>query len=319
MAEQEIEYVKVHTLSDRFEADVITDALEQEGIPVIVRRFVDTAYSNIFVPQKGWGLIMVPRENEDLAREIISDLSELEHEGLSPAEPESEPISPAQGENPGRKLNEEAEQPGAPELEPRLWDALRQAEPREVASRTIAEFDPEKNVFAVPFLNGVILCRPETEQIEAVGCPGDFSRDFQLGLAVLHYLLYGRNKPRADKWVSEKDLPGGSLFFTAAHALPLGPLVTAFDGRPGLLDGAAKSIGGERTDTAGISYRFRVLPRIHFLLIYWERDDEFEPSCHLLFDETIVSHLSSLDLIWALVNVFVRALLAAADRASKND
>lgn len=319
MAEQEIEYVQVHTLSDRFEADVITDALEQEGIPVIVRRFVDTAYSNIFVPQKGWGRIMVPRESEDLAREIISELTEMEQEERWSAEPGIEPTGRGQVENPGRKLEEEAEQPDGPELEPRLWDALRQAEPREVASRTLAEFDPGKNVYAVAFLNGAVLCRPETERIEAVGCPGDFSRDFPLGLAVLHYLLYGRNIPRADKWVSEKDLPGGSLFFTAAHALPMGPLVTAFDGRPDLLDEAAKSIGGEKTDTAGISYRFRILPRIQFLLIFWERDDEFEPSCHLLFDETIVSQLSSLDLIWALVNVFVRALLAAADSVLKSD
>ena len=54
-------------------------------------------------------------------------------------------------------------------------------------------------------------------------------------------------------------------------------------------------------------------------MIFWERDEEFEPSCHLLFDETILSHFGSLDLIWALVNVFVRVLLAAADSISKGD
>ena len=128
---------------------------------------------------------------------------------------------------------------------------MRESDPREVASRTHAELDPEKNAYVVSFLNTAVLCRLDAEKIEVVGGPRDFSNDFQLGLAVLHYLLYARNKLRADKWVSEKDLPGGSLFFTAAHALPMDSLVAAFDARPGLLDAAAKSIGGEKTDTAG--------------------------------------------------------------------
>ena len=322
MPDPEIEYVKVHTLSDRFEADLIVDALQQEGIPVIVRSFMDTAYSNIFVPQKGWGQIMAPRQKADLAREIISELTriEWEEEPLSPEKPQIEPLNHALEQNgSARKLDQVMEQLDELELEPRLWNALRTADPMEVQSRTLAAFHPGKKVYTVPLLNASVSCSPETEEIAWGGGPAPFSRDFQLGLALLHYLLYARNIPRADKWVSEKDLPGGSLFFTAAHALPMDSLVAAFDGRPGLLDAAARRLGGERTDTAGISYRFTVLPRIPFLLIFWERDDEFAPSCHLLFDETILSHLSSLDLIWALVNVFVRALLAAAASLSKNE
>lgn len=321
MADPEVEYVVVHTLSDRFEADVITDALKQEGIPVILRQFMETAYSNIFVHQKGWGRILVPEEMADLAREIISELTEIDE----PAAPVPSPVPRLeQGSPPGtdyaaQKLDQVVEQLAGVPVESRLWDALKQADPREVASRTICEFDPEKNLYVLPFLNTVILCRPDAQQVEVVGGPQDFSSDFQLGLAVLHYLLHSRNKLRADKWVSEKDLPGGSLFFTAAHALPMDLLVAAFDNRPGLLDAAAKSIGGQKTDTAGVSYLFRVLPRIPFLLIFWERDEEFEPSCHLLFDETIVLHLSSLDLIWALVNVFVRVLLTAADSLSNSN
>jgi hypothetical protein len=306
VAELEMEYMNVHTLSDRFEADVIKDALEQEGIPVIVRQFMETAYSNIFVHQKGWGRIMVPKEKADLAREIIAELSAIEENEPLPATAEGEP------DNSGGQLDRIAEQLDGLQVEPRLWEALRQADPREVTVRTLTRFDPERNGYAFSLLHTAVLCRPQTEEIEVTGGPQDFSGDFQIALVVLHYLLQAGNKPGADKWISEKDLPGGSLFFTAAHALPMDSLIAAFDGRPDLLDGAAKNLGGERTDTAGISYRFRVLPRIPFLLIFWERDEEFAPSCHLLFDETIFTHLRSLDLIWALVNVFVRALLDAA-------
>jgi len=293
LAETQFQYVKVHTLSNRFEADVIADALRQEGIPVLVRVFEETPYAGLFVPQKGWGRIMVPKEMADLACEIISGLSEQGVEALPSA--------------------------GDWQIDPRLWDALRQADPREITGRALVEYDLEESVYVVPFLNTAVLCYPETEEIEVLGRPGDFSNDFQLSLVVLHYLLYSRDKPLANKWVSEKDLPGGGLFFTAAHTLPMEPLTCAFDARPGLLDAAARSIGGEKVNMGGLSYRFRILPRIPILMIFWIRDEEFEPSSHVLFDETIGAHFSLLDLVYALVNVFVDVLLDSAASVPESD
>ncbi len=319
MAERQTEYVKVHTLSDRFEADVIADALQREGIPVLVRQFTETAYSNIFVSQKGWGWIMVPKELADQAREIMAELSEMKQDDVF-REEEALPASSPPGDNPAQKLEQVSEQLVSLRIEPRLWFDLRQADPGEVAARAEVRFDPEKKAYVVPFFNTALSCRPETEEIQATAGQKDFSGDFSLVLSVLHYLLDAESKPPADIWVSEKDLPGGRLFFTAAHALPVDSLITAFDGRPDLLDAAARSLGGQRTDTAAVCYRFGVLPRIPFLLIFWERDEEFAPSCHLLFDETITAHLNSLDLVWALANVFIRALLAAAGLSpQKND
>jgi len=293
LAETQFQYVKVHTLSNRFEADVIADALRQEGIPVLVRAFEETPYAGLFVPQKGWGRIMVPKEMADLACEIISGLSEQGVEALPSA--------------------------GDWQIDPRLWEALRQADPREITRRTLVEYDLEESVYVVPFLNTAVLCYPETEEIEVLGRLVDFSKDFQLTLVILHYLLYARDKPLANKWVGEKDLPGGGLFFTAAHTLPMEPLTRAFDGRPGLLDASARSIGGEKVNMGGLSYRFRILPRIPILIILWMRDEEFEPSSHVLFDETILAHFSLLDLVYALVTVFANVLLDSAASVPESD
>ena len=287
MAETELKYVKVHTLSNRFEADVITEALRQEGIPVLLRPFEETPYTGLFIPQKGWGRIMVPEEMADLAREIISGLTQENEPGNLPSA-------------------------GDWQIDFRFWDALRQADPQDIVSRAVVEYQPEDNVYIVPFLNKAVRCSPETEEIEVLGGLADFSEDFLLHGVVVHYLLAARNKPLTNKWVSEKDLPGGGLFFTASHTLPLESLSNAFDERPELLDAAARSIGGEKVDLGGLSYRFGILPRIPILIIFWIRDEEFEPSFHILFDETITEHLNSLDLVWGLVNVFTRVLLDCA-------
>jgi hypothetical protein len=287
LAAAQYQYVKVHTLSNRFEADVIADALSREGIPVFVRPFEETPYGGLFIPQRGWGRIMVPKEMADMAREIISSLSKADGGGV-------------------------VELDGNFQIEPGLWDALRQADPKEILDKALVQFDSEESVYVVPFLNTAVLCYPQTEEMELLGRLGDFSKDSVLALVILHYLLFARNKPLANKWVSEKDLPGGGLFFTASHTLPMGPLAEAFDARPGLLDAVARSIGGERVKSQGVSFQFRILPRIPVQIIFWSSDEEFEPSFHILFDETIATHFSLLDLVWGLVNVFARVLLYCA-------
>ncbi len=42
------------TLDNRFQADLLTDALDQEGIPFLLREYRDTAYDGLFIGQKGW-------------------------------------------------------------------------------------------------------------------------------------------------------------------------------------------------------------------------------------------------------------------------
>ncbi|MCE5335300.1 MAG: DUF3786 domain-containing protein [Desulfobacteraceae bacterium] len=263
------------------------DALEQEGIPALLRTFEETPYTGLFIPQRGWGCVMVPEGMEALAREVIRSLAEDD---------------------------EFDEQPAANtyELEPRLWDMLRKADPEEITRTAVVEYDLDDNVYIVPFLNTAILCSPEAEEIEVVGDLAPFSKDFHLNLVLLHYLLGAQNRPVARKWVGEKDLPAGRVFFTGSHALPGDSLADAFDARPELLDAGARRIGGERVELGDLSYQFRFLSRIPLLAVFWIGDDEFEPSFHFLFDETIMLHLESLDLVWGLVNVFTRILMHSA-------
>lgn len=66
----------VHVASSRFEADILLNALEREGIVCMCRVHEDTAYDGIFVPQKGWGAIMVPISQREEAERIIKEALE---------------------------------------------------------------------------------------------------------------------------------------------------------------------------------------------------------------------------------------------------
>jgi hypothetical protein len=67
-------FTKITVAENRFEADLIAQTLQDEGIPCLIRSYHDTAYDGIFIPQKGWAAIMVPAELKGRARAIIAEL-----------------------------------------------------------------------------------------------------------------------------------------------------------------------------------------------------------------------------------------------------
>ena len=67
-------FKKVTVAENKFEADLISQTLQQEGIPCLLRSYHDTAYDGIFIPQKGWAAIMVPEELQEKAEAIIAEL-----------------------------------------------------------------------------------------------------------------------------------------------------------------------------------------------------------------------------------------------------
>ncbi len=67
-------WIKAGTVDNRFEGDRVSQALNEAEIPFLMKSFLDTAYDGLYVPQKGWGAVMVPREFEDEAKRVISDV-----------------------------------------------------------------------------------------------------------------------------------------------------------------------------------------------------------------------------------------------------
>lgn len=65
---------KLITLDNRFQADLLTDALGKAEIPFLVKEYKDTAYNGLFVHQKGWGTVMVEETKLEEAQVIMQDL-----------------------------------------------------------------------------------------------------------------------------------------------------------------------------------------------------------------------------------------------------
>jgi len=276
------DFIAIHTLTNRFEADLLVDALEREGIPTFIRSFEETPYNGLFISQRGWGLIMVPEEAAEKAKGIVKTIVD----SLKSKTIFSDPS----------------------EIDPALWEELRRADPAEVCRNALVEFDSENQSYSLVFLNSTFACFPAREIIEPVDNTHCEHNEFNFTLAVLHYLLEASPGGVKGVWIGEKEIPGGELFFRGPHELPLAPLRELFGDRPGLFRAVAARTGGLPMDMGDMSYQFRVLPRIPLVLVLWKGDEEFGPEVKVLFDKTVPQHLRNLDTIWALVGAFSRCL-----------
>jgi len=68
------QWVKAGTVENRFEGDRISQALQEAGIPFLIKCFLDTAYDGLYIPQKGWGVVMIPEKNREEAEKLISEV-----------------------------------------------------------------------------------------------------------------------------------------------------------------------------------------------------------------------------------------------------
>ena len=84
------EFIKVAGLENRFIADLVISALENEKIPYIIRTYKDTAYDGLFEMQQGWGALLIPQKFVDQASEIVKQIKE---------ETESQPVQDEEKEN----------------------------------------------------------------------------------------------------------------------------------------------------------------------------------------------------------------------------
>ena len=74
-------WVKAGIIESRFEGDRVSQSLEEAGISFLIKSFLDTAYDGLYIPQKGWGMVLVPEKSKDEAEEVILEVKKNFKEG----------------------------------------------------------------------------------------------------------------------------------------------------------------------------------------------------------------------------------------------
>lgn len=69
-----MEYVRIATVEDEFEAQILQSILEERQLKFYIKSFHDSAYDGLFQMNFGWGALFGAKENEKEILEIIDDI-----------------------------------------------------------------------------------------------------------------------------------------------------------------------------------------------------------------------------------------------------
>lgn len=185
-------------------------------------------------------------------------------------------------------------------IPPHYWEELLSLDPQEVCRRGQVSWI-EGQGFRIPFLNRSYIVLSGKRHIYREDNPQK-NLSFQEYLILLIYLLKAQELPLEGEKITERDLPGGEMFFRGPHALFREPLEKRFGRDPeGFLD-AGKRLGGIPSEKGDASFEVLALPRIPIEYILFREDEEFPAQIVIHFDGSIRHHLP-LDVIWSLINL----------------
>jgi hypothetical protein len=191
------------------------------------------------------------------------------------------------------------------------WEKLDALNPPEVCERTGVVYLHEKKGYVLPFLNQPYLVIPNQRRIARLGQDEtleseDLSMD--LYLVSLVYLTDTKEMEPTRRWLSEKDLHGGEMFFRGPHVLPVAEVMERYGHDPEGFIEAGNRLGGVKMLYGDGAFGLDVFPKILLVYVLWKGDEEFPPHVQVLFDETIQHHFP-LDVIWCTVSEVSRRLV----------
>jgi len=70
-------WAKAGVVENRFEGDRVAQTLREAEIPFMIKSFHDTAYNGLYIPQKGWGVVMVPESLREEAERLLIEVKKI--------------------------------------------------------------------------------------------------------------------------------------------------------------------------------------------------------------------------------------------------
>ena len=155
----------------------------------------------------------------------------------------------------------------------------------------------EANRFRIAFLNRVYHVRfPEFEFEDEADSQA--AVPIQEQILILHYMLASAPAALTDNWVSYREIPGASFYYSAFVKRAIDPLKKVFGQNIDGLLRAGEVLGGKTIDAGDVGYEFGLFPNIPLRLILWAADDEFPAEANIVFNENIGDILSPEDIAW---------------------
>jgi hypothetical protein len=198
------------------------------------------------------------------------------------------------------------------------WEQVQAAfpdlSPEATARRAAVRYHslvPAQGWFEVPFLTALYQVHWPDAAVSQFGREDDVPIAIRLVLA--HYLLTADGVPRASRWITFREVPGGLGYWAAFQGRSSLRLARRFGSDQEGFARAAEALGGEALAFGDAAYAFRVLPRVWMAAVLHLGDEEFGANVTILFDAVVSHYLPTEDL--AVLGGMLASRLIDAARA----
>lgn len=174
---------------------------------------------------------------------------------------------------------------------------LAKQDPNKICKRVKCNYDYVEKAYKITIWGDEYSINPTREKIECITDKVHNLHEY-FQIFIIHYLLMKKDIEVCNEWVSEKDIPGGSSFFTVSHEIPCDLISVKYGNDVLKFKNHCEKLDGFPLDMADAAYCFKITPRVPVAVLYWAGDDDFPPQSKMLFDKSI--SVFPLDVIFAL-------------------
>jgi hypothetical protein len=153
------------------------------------------------------------------------------------------------------------------------------------------------NTFHIPFLNRVYRLHYPDFEFEDQSEAGK-EIPIQEQILILHYMLAVSSRSLTGRWISYREIPGASFYFSVFVKRAIDPLKNVFGQNVSGLVKAASQLNGNPIEPGDAGFEFDILPKVPLQLIFYAGDEEFPAEANILFDQAIGEILSPEDIAW---------------------
>lgn len=191
-----------------------------------------------------------------------------------------------------------------------LRSALQNRDPIRLAEATGSEWKPEEQPGEFRLLYwGQPARLTAGDWLVYKGSSTEPASDFEQAM-LLYYFDIADGTAEEGRWISFTDLPDGKFYSQAFQGYTGREIWTAYGQNLAAFENACGALGGVRQGLGDASYRFRALPRVPVLVVYWLGDDDFPGSARVLFDAS-ASHYLTTDACAVLGSAITRKIISA--------
>ncbi len=171
-------------------------------------------------------------------------------------------------------------------------------DPKDICQKALCKYDELNKSYTLSVWGDEYIIYPHELRVDCISSTTN-KHDEYFCLFIIYYLIKSIEIEACNEWISEKDIPGGATFFRGPHEIPTHLISGLYGNNIEEFRKRCLQLYGTPIDIADAAFRFNITQRIPVAVLYWQGDNDFSPQAKILYDKTIIRHLTS-DIIFIL-------------------